>query len=157
MKVCNRKAKFNYHLLETFEAGVVLSGAEVKSARQGWINFADSFIRLDAQGEAWLHNLHINPYPYANNKEYEPKRTRKLLLNHEELRKIAQEIKKNNLTLVPVSCYTRAHQIKLKIALARGKRAFEKREAIKKRDYQRELEQKLKLSNGDVSIDGRAL
>jgi SsrA-binding protein len=143
VKVFNHRAKFDYHLQESFEAGIVLSGSEVKSARQGWLNFSGSFVRLDQQGEAWLYNLHISPYPYADNKNYEPKRRRKLLLHRQELRQIAQKIKQNNLTLVPVSCYTRHHQIKLEIALARGKKAYEKREAIKKRDFERELERKL--------------
>ncbi|MFH1840557.1 MAG: SsrA-binding protein SmpB [Candidatus Shapirobacteria bacterium] len=138
MKAVNRRAKFDYHLLESFEAGVVLSGPEVKSARQGWLNFSGSFVRL-SEGEAWLHNLHINPYPCADNKNYDPKRTRKLLLHQSELLKISQKIKQNNLTLVPVSCYTRRRRIKFEIALARGKKKYEKREAIKKRDLERDI------------------
>lgn len=139
MKVVNRRAKFDYNLLESFEAGLVLSGAEAKSLRQGWVNFTGSFVHLDTRGEAWIYNLHINPYPYADNQDYQPKRARKLLLHQAELRKIVQAVKQNALTLVPVACYTRHHQIKLEIALARGKKKFEKREAIKKRDLERDI------------------
>ena len=143
MKVINRRARYDYQLFEKFEAGIVLTGAEVKSVKAGKMKLEESFVRL-AQGEAWLHNAYINPYPFADNREYDPRRPRKLLLHKSELLKLAQKIKGKGLTVVPVSCYNRRRQVKLEIALAKGKRKFEKREKIKKRDYLREQERAMK-------------
>jgi len=144
MKILNRKASFNYQLLENFEAGIVLSGAEVKSIKDGHLKLEESFIRLK-DGEAWLYNAHIHPYIFSQNKNYDPQRPRKLLLHKKELLKLRQNIKEKNLTIVPLSCYTRHNKIKLKIALAKGKRKYEKRESIKKKDLQREVKRKIKL------------
>jgi len=144
MKILNRKASFNYQLLENFEAGIVLSGAEVKSIKDGHLKLEESFIRLK-DGEAWLYNAHIHPYTFSQNKNYDPQRPRKLLLHKKELLKLRQNLKEKNLTIVPLSCYTRHNKIKLKIALAKGKRQYEKRESIKKRDLQREVKRKIKL------------
>lgn len=96
------------------------------------------------EGEAFLFNAHVNPYPFADNRHYDPARTRKLLLHKNELLKLAQQAKQKGLTIVPVSCYTRGRNIKLRIALAKGKKKYEKREVKKKKDIQREVERALK-------------
>lgn len=143
MRIINRRAGYDYHLLEKFEAGIVLTGAEVKSVKAGRMNLNQSFVRI-RNGEAWLFNTYINPYPYADNRDYDPRRTRKLLLHKNELLKLTQQTKEKGLTLVPVSCYTKGRQIKLEIALARGKKKADKREAKKRREIEREIERELK-------------
>lgn len=148
MRIFNRRARFDYHLLEKFEAGVVLSGAEVKSAKAGHVSLEGAFVQL-RDGEAWLTNAHIHPYPFADNRDYEPRRSRKLLLNKNELLKITQRTTLAGLTIIPVSCYTKANKIKIEIALARGKKEFEKRETIKKRDLEREVEKTLGMKRFD--------
>ena len=138
MKIINRRAKYDYNLLEKFEAGIALTGPEVKSIRSGRLDLAQSFVRL-IDGEVWLINAHIHPYPFTDNRDYDSRRRRKLLLHKKEILKIQQRIKEKGLTLVPVSCYTKGDKIKLEIALAKGKKKYEKREAIKKRDLEREI------------------
>jgi len=137
-KIINRRAAFDYQLLAKFVVGVVLNGSEVKSVKNGHLKLEEAFIHLKDH-EAWLFNAHIHPYSFADNRDYDPRRARKLLLHKNELLKLEQQTKQKKLTIVPVSCYTKGQQIKLKIALARGKRRYEKREAIKKRDLEREL------------------
>lgn len=144
MRIFNRRARFDYHLLEKFEAGVVLSGAEVKSAKAGHVSLEGAFVQL-RDGEAWLTNAHIHPYPFADNRDYEPRRSRKLLLNKNELLKISQKTTLAGLTIIPIVCYNKGSKIKVEIALAKGKKQFEKREAIKKRDIEREIQSSLKL------------
>lgn len=144
MRILNRRARYDYHLLEKFEAGIALTGAEVKSVKAGQMSLQESFVRI-SEGEAWLHHAHIHPYPYADNRNYQPRRARKLLLHKKELLKLGQQIKEKNLTLVPVSCYTRHGQIKLEIALARGKKKYEKKEARKRKDLEREAEREMGL------------
>lgn len=142
-KVINRKARHDYHLLEKFEAGLALSGAEVKSVKAGKMNLSESFVKVIG-GEAWLINAYINPYPYADNRDYDPRRNRKLLLHKNELLKLTQQTKEKGLTVVPVSCYTKGRQIKLEIALGRGKKKADRREAKRKKAIKREIEQTLK-------------
>lgn len=142
-KITNRRARYDYHLLEKFEAGIALTGAEVKSARAGKMSLSESFVKI-IDGEAWLLNAYINPYPFADNRDYDPRRTRKLLLHKNELLKLTQQTKEKGLTIVPVSCYTKGRQIKLAIALARGKKKHDKREAKKKKAIEREIQQTLK-------------
>lgn len=139
MKILNRQASYRYQLLERFEAGMVLTGPEVKSVRQGHLQLGEAFVKI-RNGEAWLVNAHIHPYSFSDQqKKVDPQRTRKLLLHKKELLKLKQATEEKGLTLVPVSCYTKHHQIKLEIAIAKGKREHEKREAIKKKDWRREL------------------
>lgn len=140
-KIINRRARFDYQLLEKFEAGIVLTGPEVKSVKAGQMSLSESFVRI-RDGEAWLHHAHINPYSFADNRDYDPRRARKLLLHKNELLKLEQQTKQRGLTIVPVACYTKHQQIKLEIALAKGKKKYEKREAIKKRDLERELNER---------------
>lgn len=145
-KIVNRKAFHDYQLLENFEAGVILTGAEVKSIKEGRLNLSGSFVRVRGN-EAWLHNAHISPYGYANMGDYDPSKPRKLLLHKKELLRIDQKMKEKKLTIMPVSCYIKANKIKLELALARGKREYEKREAARKRDLERELESSLTMKN----------
>ncbi len=142
-KIINRRARYDYHLLEKFEAGIVLTGAEVKSVKAGKMSLSESFVKI-IDNEAWLLNAFINPYPFADNRDYDPKRSRKLLLHKNELLKLTQQTKEKKLTVIPVSCYTKARKIKLEIALARGKKKYDKREAKKRKALEREIEQALK-------------
>jgi SsrA-binding protein len=145
----NKKAKHDYEILKTYQAGVVLSGGEVKSLRKSHGSFADSFIKIIG-GEAFLLNVQINPYAFADNKDYDPKRSRKLLLHQSEIQQIIEATNKKNSTLVPLSFETVGRQIKLNFGIGRGKKQFEKREDLKKRalarDVAREFKEKIKLS-----------
>ncbi|MBU1126998.1 MAG: SsrA-binding protein SmpB [Patescibacteria group bacterium] len=145
-KIINRKALFNYEFLEKQEAGILLTGAEVKSIKMGRINLAESFVKIRG-GELWLFNAHIAAYQPAADKDYEPTRTRKLLLHKKQIDQLARRIDQKGLTIVPVSCYTANHKVKLGIALAKGKREYEKKEKIKKRDIQRDIERELRGKN----------
>lgn len=139
MRVVNRKARRDYQFLEKYEAGIVLTGAEVKSIRQGRIKLDESFVKIKDE-EAFLTNAHISPYLPAGKKDYDPLRTRKLLLRKKEILKLSLKTAHSGLTIVPITCYTKHGLIKLEIALAKGKKKYEKREAIKRRDLQREVE-----------------
>ena len=142
-KVVNRRAHFEYQLLERFEAGIVLTGAEVKSVRNGRIQLDQAYVRL-VDREAYLINALIHPYLPANNSDYQATKTRKLLLHKSELLKLAQKISQKGLTMVPVSCYTRHHKVKLEIALAKGKKGYQKREALRKKAIQQQVETELR-------------
>lgn len=142
-KVVNRRARYDYYLLEKFEAGVALTGAEVKSVKAGKMSLSESFVKI-IDGEAWLLNTYINPYPFADNRDYDPRRSRKLLLHKNELLKLTQQTKEKGLTIVPVSCYTKGRKIKLEIALGRGKKKADKREAKRRKAIEREIQQTLK-------------
>ena len=137
-KVINRKARFDYELGEKIEAGIVLSGAEVKSTKEGKISLNESFARIDPNGEVWLINAHIHPYKFADNKNYEPTRSRKLLLKKSEILSLVKKIENKNLTLIPTAVYTSHNRIKIELSLGKGKKKWDKREAIKKRDLNRE-------------------
>lgn len=142
-KIVNKRAHFDYEILEKFEAGISLTGPEVKSVRNGHIKLEEAFVQI-RDAEAWLFNAHIHPYAFADNRDYDSRRTRKLLLHQNELLKLSQQTHERNLTMVPLSCYTTHNRIKLEIALARGKKKYDKREAIKKKDLQRELAGQMK-------------
>jgi SsrA-binding protein len=141
--VRNRKARHEYHVLETYEAGLVLQGTEVKSLRQGRANLQDSYARFD-RGELWLLNLHISPYEQGNRFNHDPLRPRKLLLNHRELRKLVGSVEQQGLTLVPLDIYFKRGIAKATIALVRGKQLHDKREDLKKREHQRDVEREFK-------------
>ncbi len=134
----NRKASFNYHLMEKFEAGLQLVGSEVKSLRTASANISEAYAVMK-KGELWLINANINPYDPANYLNHKPKRDRKLLLHKRELLKIDQKLKERGLTLVPTKIYFKEGRAKCEIALAKGKKSYDKRESIKKRDINREL------------------
>ena len=142
MKVNNRKARFNYEIGEKCEAGIELKGPEVKSAKLGQADLGNAFIKILAskfknQKEAWVYNLHIFPYKYADNTNYDPARPRKLLLHQKEIVQLLSKMKHSRRLLVPTAMYTKSGLVKVEVALARGKKKYEKREAIKKRDEQR--------------------
>jgi SsrA-binding protein len=133
----NRKAFFDYHILETFEAGIALLGTEVKGIREGKANLRDSYARVE-KGEVWLYNVHILPYSHRGYADHDPKRRRKLLLHREEIRKLIGKTVEKGLTLVPTRLYFKNGRIKVGIALARGKQAHDKRETIRRREIDRE-------------------
>jgi SsrA-binding protein len=133
----NRKAFFDYHILETFEAGVALTGTEVKGIREGRANLRDSYARVE-QGEVWLYNVHINPYSHRGYVDHDPKRRRKLLLHRAEIRKLIGKTVEKGLTLVPTRLYFKRGRVKVAIALARGKQVHDKRETIRRREVERE-------------------
>jgi len=133
----NRKALFDYHLLETFEAGIALLGTEVKGIREGRANLRDSFARVE-RGEVWLYNVHISPYSHRGYVDHEPLRARKLLLHRDEIRKLIGRTVERGMTLVPVRMYFKKGRVKVAISLAKGKKEYDKRETIKKREVDRE-------------------
>lgn len=143
MKVVNRKARYNYDFIEKVEAGIVLKGQEVKSVKEGRMSLEGAFVRIK-DGEAILVNANVPPYRFADTHDYEPTRERKLLLHKKEILSLQKKMEGRNLTLVPVSCYTIRGKIKIRIALARGKKRWEKREAKKRKDIEREVERILR-------------
>jgi len=142
MKITNRRAFFDYRLLESFEAGINLYGHEVKSVRLGKADLNGSYVRI-MESEAYLVNAKIFPYQPGQVKDYDERRTRKLLIHKKEIISLKSKTDGANLTLVPVSLYLRHGFVKLEIALGKGKKRYEKRESIKKRDIQRDLEREL--------------
>jgi len=139
----NRKAYFDYSIIDTFKAGIVLSGAEVKSLRAGKANLNDSFGRVE-NGEVVLYNMHVSPYGKSRTMETEAKRPRKLLLNARELRKIIGQVSQKGMTLVPTKLYFDGDWAKVDIAIAKSKKKYEKRETIRQRETDREVEKVLK-------------
>lgn len=140
----NKKAYFNYEILETFEAGIALLGSEVKSIREGRISLKESYAEVK-DGEVFLVHCHISPYEAANRFNHEPLRDRKLLLHRRELKRLTGKIKEKGLTLVPTKVLlSERGLVKVEVALARGKRAYQKREAIRERDRDREMRAELK-------------
>ena len=133
----NRKAGHDFHFLEQFEAGLVLLGTEVKAAREGRVNLRDSYCKLEG-GEAYLLNTHIGQYSHGGYASHDPLRKRKLLLRHAELTKLLGKTTERGLTIVPLRMYFKKGKIKLAIALAKGKKTFDKRETIKRREIDRE-------------------
>ncbi len=133
----NRKAFHDYHILETFEAGVALLGTEVKAIREGNVNLRDSYARLD-DGEVWIYNVHINPYSHRGYADHEPTRKRKLLLHRQEIRKLIGRTVERGMTLVPTRMYFKNGHVKIALGLAKGKQTHDKRETIKRREADRE-------------------
>ena len=133
----NRKAFHDFHILETFEAGVALLGTEVKSIRGGNVNLRDSFARVE-DGEVWIYNVHVSPYANRGYANHEPTRRRKLLLHKQEIRKLIGKTVERGMTLVPTRMYFKNGRIKVAIGLAKGKKAHDKRETIKRRETDRE-------------------
>ena len=134
----NRKANFEYEIINKYEAGIVITGTEVKSLRDGKVNLQESYGRI-IKDEVWIVNSHINEYKYGNINNHEPTRNRKLLLNKREMRKIKQQLQEKGLTLVPLKIYFKGSLVKVEIGIARGKKLYDKRESIKKRDIERNL------------------
>ena len=133
----NRKAFHDFHLLETFEAGLVLLGTEVKAIREGRVNLRDSFARVE-DGEVFIYNVHISPYSHRGYADHEPLRRRKLLLHRSEIRKLIGKTVENGMTLVPTRLYFKDGRVKVAVSIAKGKKDYDKRETIKKRETDRE-------------------
>jgi SsrA-binding protein len=138
----NRKARHNYQILERLEAGIVLTGDEVKSLREGRASLAEAFARVRG-GEVWLEGMHIPPYEQGNVKDHQPLRPRKLLLHRREIAKLTSQQQEERLAFVPLRVYFTHGISKVELAVARGKREHEKRQAIAKREHQREMEREL--------------
>ncbi len=138
MNIVNKKALHNYQVLERFEAGIVLTGAEVKSLRSGRCNLKDSYVKI-LNGQLWLINTDIPQYKYDGSSDYDPTRSRKLLIKKNELIYLQSKMKQGNLTLIPLRIYLKGRVFKVEVGLARGKKVHEKREEEKKRDMEREL------------------
>lgn len=142
--VCqNKKALVDYFIEETIEAGIVLTGTEVKSVREGKANLKDSYVIIK-DDEAWLLNCHISPYSHGNIFNHDPLRTRKLLLHRKEIERIRGKIQQKGYTLIPLKLYFKGPYVKVEVALAKGRKKYEKRDIIKKREAQREIERALK-------------
>jgi SsrA-binding protein len=133
----NRKAFHDYHIIETFEAGVALLGTEVKAIREGRVNLRDSFARVES-GEVFLYNVHISPYSHRGYADHEPLRQRKLLLHKDEIRKLIGKTVERGMTLVPIRMYFKNGRVKVALSLAKGKKDYDKRETIKRREVDRE-------------------
>ncbi|MGA9295152.1 MAG: SsrA-binding protein SmpB [Ignavibacteriaceae bacterium] len=140
----NRKARYEFSILQTFETGIVLQGTEVKSLRQGKANLVDSYASL-RNGEVWLIGVHISEYTQGNINNHIPVRDRKLLLNKSEIRRLIGKVKEKGLTLIPLRLYFKNGKVKVELALAKGKKVYDKRDSIAKRDLQREQERRIKF------------
>lgn len=143
MKIFNRKAYHEYHIFDKFEAGVVLTGNEVKSIKEGRADITNSFARIK-DSEIWLIGANIPLYGQANSKDHDPKRSRKLLLHKNEIITIGIKAKQQGLTLVPISVYTKGRLVKVQVVLAKGKRQYEKREAKRRKDIDLEAQRELR-------------
>ena len=135
----NRRARFDYEIEERFEAGLALTGTEIKSLRAGHVNLRDGFVRIE-DGEAWLRGVHISPWTHTGYDNHEPLRARKLLLHRGEIAHLAGAAAQKGYTIVPLRLYTKQGRAKIELALARGKRRYEKRETIKEREATREMD-----------------
>ncbi len=139
----NRKARHEYFLLEQFEAGIALKGSEIKSIRAGQISLAEAYVRVDGR-EAWLMDAHIAPYEQAGIFNHDPLRPRKLLLHRKEITRLWDQVRQKGVTIVPLRVYLKEGRAKVEIALAKGKKLYDKRQTIAKRDMQREIERELR-------------
>ena len=141
----NKRAEFEYFLLTKYTAGLVLTGTEIKSIRSGKANLADAYC-LFVQGELWVHNMHVSEYFQGSYNNHDPKRDRKLLLQHREIKKIESKLNEKGITIIPTCLWINEKgYAKLDIALARGKKMYDKREALKEKEYKRSLQNKLEL------------
>ena len=139
----NKRVRHDYEILEKYEAGIKLTGAEVKSAKLKQISLKGSYVTIK-EGEAWLINCHISPYKKARQENYDPTRTRKLLLHKKEINSLIGKLKQKGLTLIPLRVYTKRSLVKIEFGLCRGKRKYEKRELIKKREAKRRIQRALR-------------
>jgi SsrA-binding protein len=135
----NRAASHEFHLLSRYEAGIVLTGTEVKSARLGGVSLKEAFAKVE-RGEIFLHNAHFSPYEQGNRENVDPRRTRKLLLHASEIRKLERETQSGGTTLVPTKLYLKNGRVKLELAIAKGKKSHDKREATREREVRREMD-----------------
>ena len=140
----NRKARHEYKIIDSYEAGIVLLGTEVKSIREGRVNLSDSYARF-RRGELWLIGLHISPYTQSDIENHDPLRDRKLLLNSRELKKLFRQVEEKGVTLIPLKVYFKGHLVKIELGLGRGKRKYDKRAAIAEKDQKRDMERQRKM------------
>jgi SsrA-binding protein len=146
--VTNRRARHEYFIEDTYEAGLVLTGSEIKSIRAGRANLQDSYVTI-REGEAWLVNSHVSPYKQASEQNHEPKRDRKLLLHRRQIARLVGQVQAKGYTIVPLRLYLKNNRAKVEIALARGKKLYDKRDALAKRQAQRDMERALRRSGYD--------
>ena len=139
----NRKARFEYEIQNTMEVGIVLKGTEVKSVRAGQINITESFCRVDDHLQVYLLNAHVSQYDFGNIHNHDPLRPRRLLLHRSEIRRLYGQVKEQGLTLIPIKIYLKGGIIKMELALGRGKKMYDKRQTMKKRDAERDVERAL--------------
>jgi SsrA-binding protein len=139
----NRRARHEYFILETYEAGIALQGSEIKSIRAGQISLAEAYVRIDGK-EAWLEDAHIAPYEQASIFNHEPRRSRKLLLHSKEIHKLWNTVRQKGVTIIPLAVYLINGRAKVEIAVAKGKKLYDKRAEIAKRDTKREIERQLR-------------
>ena len=142
----NRKARHVYFVLESYEAGIELTGTEVKSIREGGLNLKDSWISID-DGEAYIKQMHISPYEKGNIFNKDPLRTRKLLMHKREIMKLLGQVKQDGLTLIPISVYFKGSRVKVQVGLCKGKKLHDKRDAMAQRDAKRTIDRELKMRN----------
>jgi SsrA-binding protein len=146
--VSNRRARREYSIEETYEAGLVLKGPEIKSIRAGRANLQDSYVTM-RDGEAWLVNMHVSPYKQASIENHEPKRDRKLLLNRREIDRLVGKVQAKGYTMIPLRLYLKNNRAKVEIALAKGKKLYDKRADLAKRQAQRDMERAMRRSRHD--------
>ncbi|RPI30665.1 MAG: SsrA-binding protein SmpB [Chloroflexota bacterium] len=139
----NRKARHEYFFIETLEAGLELKGSEIKSIRAGQISLAEAYVRVDGE-QAWLIDAHVAPYERASHYNHEPRRPRRLLLHRSEIRDLFEQVRQKGLTIIPVKVYLKDGRAKLEIAVAKGKKLYDKRATMAERDAKREIEQQLR-------------
>jgi len=140
--VRNRRARYNYEILETFECGIMLEGSEVKSLRDGKASLQDSYARI-RDHEVWLHGMHVAPYPFSRD-ELDPVRPRKLLLHRREIDELTRQTAERGMTLVPLQLYFKDHRVKVELGVARGKRTYDKRRTLAERDARRDIDRAMK-------------
>jgi SsrA-binding protein len=143
----NRKARHDYNVVEAFEAGIELRGTEVKSLRQGKVNLKDSYVQISRSGELIVFNMHISPYDFGNINNHDPLRTRRLLMHRREIDRLFGKVKERGFTLVPLKLYFKHGRVKMEIALATGKKNYDKRRDMAERDAKRELDRVMKARN----------
>lgn len=139
----NKRARHDYHIVDAIEAGIVLRGTEVKSVRLGKIVLGDGYARIE-NGEVFLHGTHISPYEYGNRSNVDPLRRRKLLLHKTEIRRLNRQVMEKGMTLVPLSAYIKNGVVKIEVGVCRGKKSYDKRETLAKRDAEREMERAIR-------------
>ncbi|MCX7983215.1 MAG: SsrA-binding protein SmpB [Syntrophales bacterium] len=142
----NKSARVNYSILDTYEAGIVLTGTEVKSIREGRVSLKDSYAAVD-NGEVWLYDLHVSPYSHGNRYNHDPLRPRKLLLHRREIKRLYGKSRERGLTLVPLSIYFKRGKVKVSLGVGQGKKIHDRREEIKRRDDRRAIERALREKN----------
>jgi len=141
----NRKAHFEYFLLDHFEAGIALVGSEIKSVRAGQVSLVEAYVRIDGPNDAWLVNSHIAPYNPASRFNHDPKRARRLLLHRREIRELWNAIRQKGVTVIPLQIYLKEGRAKVNIAIAKGKKLYDKRDEIARRDLEREMDRKRRV------------